>query len=127
MQISDQIIQVLNYLCQKFGIVVDWTSANVMPYLQELCGKFINYKIGISIVWMVLGILIIISTSIPLYIMKKIDKNDPYDKKPWCVMIAICIGAAGIGVIICQAINIVTCYTLPEKVIFDFISTQLNK
>lgn len=33
MQVSDQIIQVLDAICDKFGLAVDWTSTNVLPYL----------------------------------------------------------------------------------------------
>ena len=33
MKVSNQIIEVLEYLCQKFGIVIDWTSESILPYL----------------------------------------------------------------------------------------------
>ena len=33
---SEQIIEVLNALCEKFGIAIDWTAENVMPYLTDL-------------------------------------------------------------------------------------------
>lgn len=33
MTVSDQIINVLDALCEKFGLVIDWTSENVVPYL----------------------------------------------------------------------------------------------
>ena len=39
MQVSDQIIQVLDALCEKFGIVINWSGENVIPYLQELIKK----------------------------------------------------------------------------------------
>ena len=37
--VSNQIIEVLNEICNKFGLTIDWTSKNVYPYLQELMGK----------------------------------------------------------------------------------------
>lgn len=33
MQVSDQIIEVLNYLGEKLGVTIDWTSENVLPYV----------------------------------------------------------------------------------------------
>ena len=42
---SQQIIEVLDYLFEKFGIAIDWTSENVMPYIQELAGKIVTYNV----------------------------------------------------------------------------------
>ena len=50
MTVSEQIIQVIDALCEKFGIVVDWTSESVIPYLEILCTKLIKYEICTSIV-----------------------------------------------------------------------------
>lgn len=43
---SAQIIEVLNNICEKFGVAVDWTSKNIQPYLKELMTKCINYKLA---------------------------------------------------------------------------------
>ena len=32
--VSDQIIKVLDNLCDKFGLAIDWSSKNVQPYLR---------------------------------------------------------------------------------------------
>ena len=53
---SEEVIKVLDALAEKFGIAIDWTSANVFPYLQQLCGKYVRYEIVTSIVWMLVGI-----------------------------------------------------------------------
>lgn len=57
---SAQIIEVLNDICEKFGIAVDWTSKNIQPYLKELMTKCINYKLATDIVWLVVGIILFI-------------------------------------------------------------------
>lgn len=54
---SEEIIKVLDVLAEKFGLAVDWTSANVIPYLEQLCGKYVNYEIATSVVWLLLGII----------------------------------------------------------------------
>lgn len=41
MQVSNQIIEVLDYLCSKIGITIDWTESNVLPYVQTLLEKYI--------------------------------------------------------------------------------------
>lgn len=58
MTISSEIIKVLDYLGEKFGIAIDWTSKNVLPYLQALVDKFIKWEISTSIVWIVLPLLL---------------------------------------------------------------------
>lgn len=54
MNFSQEIINVLDYLCKRFGIVIDWTSENVMPYLEDLCARYIQFEIKTSIAWIVL-------------------------------------------------------------------------
>lgn len=53
---SEEVIKVLDALAEKFGLAIDWTSANVLPYLQQLCGKYVTYEITTSVVWMLIGI-----------------------------------------------------------------------
>lgn len=57
---SEEVIKVLDALAEKFGIAIDWTSANVLPYLQQLCGKYVRYEIVTSIVWMLIGICLLL-------------------------------------------------------------------
>ena len=53
---SDEVIKVIDALAERFGIVIDWSSENVIPYLQQLCDKYITYEIITSIVWMIIGV-----------------------------------------------------------------------
>ena len=62
MTVSEQIIQVINALCEKFGIAINWTSENVIPYLETLCRKLITYEISTSIFWMVIMTLVSIAS-----------------------------------------------------------------
>lgn len=55
---SEEIIKVLDNLCEKFGIAIDWTSQNVVPYLKELVGRFINYEVVTSIFWIIVGVIV---------------------------------------------------------------------
>ena len=78
MTFNDQFIQILDVLCAKFGIVVDWTSQNVMPYLTDLATRLVNYEIWTSIAWIVL-------LGIPFIVIWKLTKNtrkdDSYDNE----------------------------------------------
>ena len=54
MNVSDQIIQVIEHLGQKFGIAINWSSENLMPIVEELCTKYISYEIMTSKLWLTL-------------------------------------------------------------------------
>lgn len=134
---SEEIIKVLDTLAEKFGLAVDWTSANVIPYLEQLCGKYVNYEIATSVIWMLFGIGCLILGRVLLKKMKycfgKSDGMDEDNGYSWgCVFAGIGCGVAiiiGLIVIMCQIFDIATCLTFPEKIIIDelkSIYTSMN-
>lgn len=46
---SNEVIKVLDHICDKFGIAIDWSSSNVMPYLQDLMVRMTKYVTYTSI------------------------------------------------------------------------------
>jgi hypothetical protein len=58
--ISDEIIKVLDDLCERFGIVIDWTSENVVPQLTVLCEKLITYLTVTNGIWVAVGVSVIV-------------------------------------------------------------------
>lgn len=56
---SNEIIKVLDSLGEKLGIAIDWTAENVQPYLKDLMERFIDYKMIINIIGVVISLLII--------------------------------------------------------------------
>jgi len=46
---ANEIIKVLDNLGEKFGIAIDWSSANVVPYLQDLMTRIVKYETYTSI------------------------------------------------------------------------------
>lgn len=72
---SDEIIKVLDDLSERLGIAIDWSSQNVMPYLQDLMDRYINLEITGSVIWIVISVLAIIGTLVFSF------KFVPYAKK----------------------------------------------
>ena len=130
MTVSEQIIQVLDNLGQKFGLAIDWSSENILPYASELMNKAISYELWMNIVPLVLvGIGMIISWTIFLKTIKNKD-FDWYDSKTGLIAFVSIIVAAVFSIIfIFCAIDciptIIACLTFPEKVIFDMIKPML--
>lgn len=128
---SEEIIKVLDSLCEKFGIAIDWTSQNVVPYLKELVGRFINYEVVTSIFWIIVGVIAII---IPVIVIKKISKyaekeieEDYYSDWRFYQVVTIIFGSfivfTFLIMILFQIYDIIECYTIPEKVIFDYLNS----
>lgn len=117
MQVSDEIIKVLEYLSEKLGVTIDWTSNNVLPYVEQLCTKFVKWEIGTSIGWIVI---MIISVIIGLIFSKAVDLCGVEKGIFWVIVVAAVIV---IGV---QAFDIIECYTFPEKTIYDYIQLHFS-
>lgn len=124
---SEEIIKLLDALAEKFGLAVDWTSANVIPYLEQLCGKYVNYEIATSVIWLLFGLICLIFGRI---LFKKIKycygKSDEMDEDNGytygCIGAAIGFGVLtliGVIVVMNQVFDIATCLTFPEKIIIE--------
>ena len=140
MEVSEQVIKVLDAVCDKFGIAIDWTSNNVIPYIEQLGNKIITYDICNSIMWLVIGS--VIPLTVAILIKKFLNKkkleakermNDYYytdgslDEGAWCcyamiivlIIIAIILTANNIQDIIQDII-------FPEKTIIEFIKPYIK-
>ena len=131
---SDEIIKLLDDLGQRFGIAIDWSSENVLPYLQDLMSRYVNYEVMTSVIWIVAALVAIIGCSIGIPSINK-HANKVLEERPhsnWdvgqCLINMIFIFTIGCFIIciICQTLDIVTCYTIPEKMIFEYLSYLLS-
>jgi hypothetical protein len=128
MKVSEQIIQVLNVLCEKFGLAVDWTAQNVAPYLLGLCSKICTYEIATSIFWCVIGVIMFI---VSIAYFKKSWKDpinwDTYDitcaqlNGILSVAVLICLGIASLVIICTQVLDIIQAVCIPELTIIEQI------
>lgn len=124
MQISEEIIKTLDYIGEKFGLAIDWTSSNIMPYFTELCNKIIKYEICTSIIW-----LITFSIAIALciiYVRKCIRLIYEHEMIDILVVILI-IAAIGFGIgFFVQIFDIVECNIFPEKYLAEYFIKLLK-
>lgn len=136
---SAQIIEVLNDICEKFGVAVDWTSKNVQPYLKELMTKCINYKLATDIVWLVVGIVLLIIGWVLLRfafnnnrkyheikdyherMYSNLDETAGFQFMSGCICLVIAVVLT-----LYFTINLITCVTFPEKIILDMVRSYLG-
>ena len=128
MTVSNQIIAVLDAICEKFGIVIDWTASNIMPYLQDLCRRIVSYEIATSVAWIVLQVVIVV---LAFHIRNKKVRpiaesdGDDYSLSGYTIVCAIITVIAFI-VICVQAVDIVRALTIPEITIYYFAKPFLK-
>lgn len=73
---SDEIIKVLDSLSEKFGMTIDWTSQNVLPYLQDLMNRFISLQNAKAITWIVILSILVIAIIIFIIVGIRLGKKE---------------------------------------------------
>lgn len=127
---SEEIIKVLDELGKRFGIVIDWSNQNVIPYLQELLKRFICYQNIMACVWIIISISMAIGGAVMIKFLNKWRKSGNYksdyysDDEFLAVFgygLSICIIALGIGLIIGNILGIAKNICMPEMVVYEYI------
>lgn len=135
MTVSEQVIEVINSLCEKFGVAVDWSNDNILPYLNSLVSKITSYEINTSIFWICFVSLITLAVFVFTLIFTKKAKNLEYpwdDDHPitWGAVFGIASTVAMIIVMLCvipvQVLDIIECINFPEKTIYDLVYGMLR-
>ena len=127
MAVSDQIIQVLDALCEKFGLVVDWTNENVVPYLSTLATKLVSYEIWTSVAWIV--ICAILSTIGIIIWSRESFKTKLYEVEVDAFVLSIITvtcWVVSLVTVITQTMDIIKCVTFPEMYIFEYVQGLIN-
>lgn len=125
MKVSSEIIEVLDYLGEKFGIAIDWTSNNVLPYLQTLADKFIKWEISTSIVWIIIAVFVMVGMIVLINLKRVREINEETYGMLWIPIIVLIIVSF---IVICiQIFDIVECNMFPEKALYDFIKIMLKQ
>ena len=131
--LSDQMINVLDAVCQKFGIAVDWTQNNIAPYVQDLGDRIVKYEIWTSVAWIVIFIVCIVF----LEICRRFSLNrhhinskaERHYEGEWIlgVIISSILMIVLLANIAAQCFDIIQAIVLPEKTWIDFIQSYMDK
>ena len=114
---SDEVIKILDALTERLGLAIDWSSSNVLPYFQQLCNKYIKYEIATSIIWIVIGIVLLLGGRY-LFKKRKYINDMFFGANELIITEVIIMVLLGSLMIVTQTFDIATCITFPEKMIF---------
>ena len=139
---GEEVIKVLKHLSDQFGVAIDWSSANIMPYLNDLMSRMIKYGIYINIYYIfhaIFCIAFLIVVSVILYkisckMIIKSDKDKDYNGLAEGLTIAFTVSLAatvvtavvGIAYISNHIATIIELNTVPEKYVIEMIQDKIN-
>lgn len=132
---NEEIIKNLDKVAQKLDITIDWTNQNIVPYLQDLLGRFINFQNSCAILWIIIStvsliaLLIIVSKYFKL-IKEKYKENQGYDimmDDPVIFTISIILICSIIGsiiILLCNIFGLVQNIYLPELTLIKYLNNM---
>lgn len=130
---SNEIIKVLNALCDKIGVTIDWNSKNAMLYLQQVLTKYANYELWYNVVFFCVGV---VCLCFFVYMLKKAkyyyhkaecEDSDEMFVCGVCIAVFFILLGIGLYLVINSAIQVVGAVTFPEKIILDTIQDMIDQ
>lgn len=132
---SDEIIKVLEYLGEKVGMCIDWTSekvaSDIMPYLQELYHKCVVWGIVQNLIGVFVGLVLIVSAIVILRKLLKaykgedditlFDGGDPTLLGAIAIICVITFSVSGIIVFFVALSDTINWVMLPEVQVLNMI------
>lgn len=86
---SEEIIKVLDAVCDKIGIAVDWSAENITPQMMDLFKRYGNYLFADAVFSSVSGFLCFFAGIFIVVATYKSQKNEG-----WAGRIGFCSGLA---------------------------------
>lgn len=122
---SNEIIDILDKVGEQFGIAIDWTSENIIPYVETIFQKAVNYSASSTIVWLCVSALIIALGVIMLVVAFK-NRDEDSEFAAAMLLFGTIFLLLGISVAIGNILHLIKCYTLPELVFLDTIKGVIS-
>lgn len=125
---NEELIKALTELAKKFGVAIDWTSQNALPYAQELMNRIVRFEIATSVMWLVIGLMFIASAYWMIKLVKFCQqKNKEYPYGIWdmwagfAIVLTVLFPIIGVCVIFYQVYDFILCNILPEVIMLRYL------
>lgn len=125
---NEELIKTLTELAKKFGVAIDWTSQNALPYVQELASRIVKFEVATSVLWAIVGAMMVISFRWWMPFIRNLARKEeekPYDMYDFYkalatagMIITMIIGGLIIGQ---QVYDLIQCAILPETVVLRYL------
>lgn len=108
--------QVLQKIGEQFGLMLDWSNKNIIPYLKELAQRVVQYETWQSVFWLIIGVLIVILGIIFIIL----ESKNILTADGFLTVIGFIGIIVGIVIICSQIDDILLCKYLPEKILLRY-------
>lgn len=130
--LSSQIIELLNYLGEKMGVAIDWTNSNMMPYLESIFSKYINYFFLSRVIPM--GLILIVAIFFTIISVRYLKRRTDFNPDKYfmdCLYVTFLIISVIVLIIVFIVLffmlpDLIACWTFPEKIILDYLKSFVN-
>ena len=130
MSFSKEFIEVFEFLAEKLGIAIDWSSKNVIPYLEELCGRIVKFETARTIADLsasVIFLIIAIVFAVQIYkhkewgVIKYTHSSDDKFGRMLMYLASSVVMLFSIIAVIGNFNYILECIYIPEMVTYEYI------
>ena len=119
---SEEIINRFNELSEKIGINIDWSSPNVISYLQDLMNRFISLQNGKAIIWIVISVIMIILTILlTIFLIKLLKKEKDEENISKAILIGITLLIISLTILISNIFGLMQNIYTPEISLLEYI------
>lgn len=123
MTFSEQFIQVMDEVFKRVGIMVDWTSQNVMPHLADFAERFIQYQIFTNAI---IAISLVVAFIVCL-ILTIVGNKRSWDLRVFLFgMATVSLGIVCVGALPYLIHNIIQAVFIPEMTIIKELMTLIQ-
>ena len=124
METTNAVIQVLDELGKKFGLMVDWSQQNIQPYVQDLMARVVGYEFWTNFVWMSFSFLMIL---LGVFTIIKLWKTFEYEDDRCIIIVFSAIyNVVFVGIFISTIMYAIKCSTLPELIFMDYLQNFIK-
>lgn len=137
---DNKVIEVLDYMCDKIGVAIDWTAENVMPQVTEFMSRYRIYGITTGAIWIAIFLPVAIFAICFLKTIWKniITENENSRWYQWHIhystegivfvwtAIMVFLTVIAIVSIISNAFSIAKWIVIPEVQFLDVLNNYLN-
>ncbi len=75
MTFSEQFKEVVEVVCDKIGIAIDWTQENIIPYIMEVCKRYVTLNIIEEVLFVLFGVILVVVGTILVISLSKDAKR----------------------------------------------------
>ena len=112
--------KVLEKLGEQFGLALDFSKENIIPYIQQLAERVVRYESVTSIAWLIFGLILIVGGLIMLILAIKNADEWGEDAIIPVVLLGLLFIIIGFFMSIQQIGDLIACKYLPEKILLRY-------